>query len=45
MGIRSIMKEVRVAIVNVLGEFTVADLCERTRLLQNDRTNPPDFVI
>src|SRR6266850_6590221 len=28
-GIRSIMKEVRAAIVNVLEEVTVADLCER----------------
>ena len=44
-GIRSIMREVRIAIVNVLGAVTVADLCERAQRLQGDHKNPLDFVI
>jgi Rrf2 family protein len=44
-GIRSIMKEVRTAIMNVLGAVTVADLCERTRLLHANDRKHLDFVI
>jgi Rrf2 family protein len=44
-GIRSIMKEVRTAIVNVLEGVTVANLCARARLLQGDHRGPLDFVI
>jgi Rrf2 family protein len=44
-GIRSVMKEVRAAIINVLGSLTVADLCERARLLQGTDTSHLDFVI
>lgn len=44
-GIRSIMKEVRDAIVTILGKLTVADLCDRVRLLQGVHENPFDYII
>jgi Rrf2 family transcriptional regulator, cysteine metabolism repressor len=44
-GIRSVMKEVRDAIVKVLETVTVGQLCERVRLLQGLHANPLDYVI
>jgi Rrf2 family protein len=44
-GIRSIMKEVRDAIANILEQFTVAQLCERVKSLQGPHANPLDYVI
>jgi Rrf2 family protein len=44
-GIRSIMKEVRDAIVKILEGVTVAQLCERVRQLRGRHTNPLDYVI
>lgn len=44
-GIRSIMKEVRDAIVTILGKLTVADLCDRVRLLQGKHDNPFEYII
>ena len=44
-GIRSVMKEVREAIVKVLEQVTVAQLCDRVRLLQGHLDNPLDYVI
>ena len=44
-GIRSIMKEVREAIVKVLEGVTVADLCERVKDLQGIYDNPLEYVI
>jgi Rrf2 family protein len=44
-GIRSIMKEVRDAIVHVLENRTVADLCDRVRELQAAPLESNDFVI
>ena len=44
-GIRSVMKEVRDAIVKVLETVTVAQLCERVRQLQGDVINIGDYVI
>jgi Rrf2 family protein len=44
-GIRSIMKEVRDAIVKVLETVTVAQLCERVRLLQGVHEDPLEYVI
>src|ERR1700677_3064427 len=41
-GIRSIMKEVRDAIVKILEGVTVAELCERVKLLQGVQANPLD---
>jgi Rrf2 family protein len=44
-GIRSIMKEVRDAIVKILEDVTVAEMCERVKLLQGVHANPLDYVI
>jgi Rrf2 family protein len=44
-GIRSVMKEVRDAIVKILEEVTVAQLCERVKKLQGEYANPLDYVI
>jgi Rrf2 family protein len=44
-GIRSVMKEVRDAIVKILDEVTVAELCDRVKLLQGVHANPLDYVI
>jgi Rrf2 family protein len=44
-GIRSIMKEVREAIVGVLEQVTVAELCERAKQLQGTPVNPLDYII
>lgn len=44
-GIRSIMKEVREAIVKILENVTLADLCQRVRTLQGEFANPLDYVI
>ena len=44
-GIRSIMKEVRDAIVKILEGVTLATLCERVRQLQSRHSNPLDYVI
>ena len=43
-AIRSVMKEVRDAVVKVAERVTIADLCERSRKLGQD-LNPLDFVI
>jgi hypothetical protein len=39
------MKEVRVAIVKILEHVTVAQMCERVKLLQGEQTNPLDEII
>jgi Rrf2 family protein len=44
-AIRSVMKEVRDAIVTILEKVTVADLCERTRHLQAREVSALDFTI
>jgi Rrf2 family protein len=44
-GIRSVMKEVRDAIVQILESVTLAQLCERVRTLQGTHANPLDYVI
>ena len=44
-GIRSVMKEVRDAIVIILEGVTLAQLCERVRKLQGTHSNPLDYVI
>ena len=44
-GIRSIMKEVRDAIVEILEKVTLAQLCERVKQLQGRHDNPLDYVI
>jgi Rrf2 family protein len=44
-GIRSIMREVRDAIVQILEAVTLAQLCERVKQLQGIRDNPLDYII
>jgi len=44
-AIRSVMKEVRDAVVNILEKLSVADLCARSRQLQEILTGPLDFMI
>lgn len=44
-GIRSIMKEVRDAVVKILEGVTVAELCDRVRKLQGAHANTLDYVI
>jgi Rrf2 family protein len=44
-GIRSVMKEVRDAIVRILEGVTVAELCRRVQQLQGVQANPLDYVI
>jgi len=39
------MKDVRQAIVKILEEVTVAQLCERVKKLQGEHANPLDYVI
>jgi len=43
--IRSVMKEVRDAIVAILETATLAHLCERSRKLQDSPVSVPDYVI
>ena len=44
-AIRSVMKEVREAVVKIVERVTVAELCERWRGLQKEPLNPFDFTI
>ena len=44
-GIRSVMKEVREAIVKILESVTLAQLCDRVRKLQGQHASPLDYVI
>ncbi len=44
-AIRSVMKEVRDAIVRILEDVTVAQLCERVKSLQGPQTNSLDYII
>ena len=44
-AIRSVMKEVREAVVNIMERVTVAELCERARKLQVEPLRPFDFSI
>ena len=44
-GIRSVMKDVREAIVQVLENVTVAEMCQRVKDLQGVQANPLDYMI
>jgi Rrf2 family transcriptional regulator, cysteine metabolism repressor len=44
-AIRSVMKEIRDAVVQIAERITVAELCERSRRLQQEPLSPMDFVI
>lgn len=44
-GIRSIMRDVREAVVKIMEQVTVAELCERARRLKIEPVSALDFVI
>ena len=44
-AIRSVMKEVRDAVAKLAERITVADICERSRKLQQEPVGPLDFMI
>jgi len=44
-AIRSVMKEVREAVVAITERVTISDLCERSRRLQQEQPKALDFVI
>src|SRR5437879_5600291 len=44
-AIRSVMKQVRDAVVKLVEKLTVADLCESARRLQEIHAGPVDFMI
>lgn len=44
-AIRSVMKEVRDAVVSVAERVTIAELCSRSRKLQEEPLSPVDFMI
>jgi Rrf2 family protein len=44
-GIRSVMKEVREAIVKILENTTVADVCQRVRQLEQHTTHTFEYMI
>jgi Rrf2 family protein len=44
-AVRSVMKEVREAIVSVVERVTVAELCQRARKLQEEPLSALDYVI
>jgi len=44
-AIRSVMKEVREAVVKIAERVTIAELCERARKLKQEPVGPLDFVI
>jgi Rrf2 family cysteine metabolism transcriptional repressor len=44
-AIRSVMKEVREAVVKIMERVTVAELCDRWRRLQSEPLSPFDFSI
>src|SRR5579859_1134193 len=43
--IRSVMKEIRQAVVNIAERVTIADLCERSQKLKQEALSPIDFSI
>jgi Rrf2 family protein len=43
--VRSVMKEVRDAVTEIMDRVTVADLCERWRRAQNEPGSAADYVI
>lgn len=44
-GIRSVMKEVRDAIEQILERVTVAELCQRVRKLEAEAAKPIEYII
>jgi Rrf2 family protein len=44
-AIRSVMKEIRDAVVKIAEQVTIAEMCERSRKLQHQPLDPLDYVI
>ena len=44
-AIRNVMKEVRDAVVGIVGRVTLAELCERARKLQQEPASALDYII
>lgn len=44
-AIRSVMREVREAVVKIVERVTIAELCQRWKGLQQEPLNPFDFII
>src|SRR5438067_7147001 len=44
-AIRTVMKDIREAVLQIAERVTIADLCERSRKLQQEPLNALDFVI
>ena len=44
-AIRTVMKDIREAVVQIAERVTIADLCERSRNLQVQAAGPIDFMI
>jgi Rrf2 family transcriptional regulator, cysteine metabolism repressor len=44
-AIRSVMKEIREAVVAIAERVTIAELCERWQALQEEPLRPMDFII
>src|SRR5512143_418879 len=44
-AIRSVMKEIREAVVAIAERVTIAELCERSRRLQQEPSAPVDYAI
>jgi Rrf2 family protein len=44
-AIRSVMKEVRDAVVKVAERVTIAELCERSQKLQSEAESSPEYMI
>jgi len=44
-AIRSVMKEVRDAVVKVAERVTIAELCERSQKLQSESESSPEYMI
>jgi Rrf2 family protein len=45
LAIREVMKNMREAVVKVLGEVSIGDLLYKSRELQNETLNTPDYTI
>jgi Rrf2 family protein len=44
-AIRNVMKEVREAVVRIMDQLTVADLCDRARRLKTEPSTALDYII
>jgi DNA-binding IscR family transcriptional regulator len=43
--IREVMKEAQEAVASIMERTTLADLCQRARILETEQPEPPDYII